>query len=103
MSSDLHEPARPDWLCRLCSNPFPCSGYQEALLRRHTQSDGAVDWVRIENTMCRHFASAAGDMPNAICGPLHHRFITWVRLARNRTTAAANVARFTQARTSGTR
>ena len=70
----LHLPVRPAWTCAACGQAWPCPTRKRQLLAEY---EGAR--VSLALYLAGFFVEACGDLPAAVAGTLHHRFLGWTR------------------------
>jgi hypothetical protein len=70
-----HVPVRPSWTCGGCVSAWPCETRRVELLAEYT--DAPVS-LALHLSAC--LVDATGDLPHALAGDLHARFIGWLRL-----------------------
>lgn len=69
-----HRPMRPSWMCRWCSQPWPCPVAQTQLLLAYEEAP-----VSLGLHMGSMMMAAMTEMPDARCGDIHYRFCGWFR------------------------
>lgn len=69
-----HLPARPDWTCRTCAQPWPCEPRREMLLEEYRG-----DAVQLVFFMAMCMTDASMDLPAQPSGALSARFLGWLR------------------------
>ncbi|MBM7080796.1 hypothetical protein [Micromonospora humida] len=72
-----HGPVLPIWNCGGCDRPWPCPTRQQELRAEYADAP-----VSLALYLGASFVQAAEDMPWASAGPLHRRFVGWIRQPR---------------------
>jgi hypothetical protein len=69
-----HWPMRPSWVCRWCSDPWPCPSARAYLLRSFHDAT-----VSLSLSMAQHLHDAMRERPSEPSGDMHSRFLGWIR------------------------
>jgi hypothetical protein len=70
----VHGPLLPDWICGACNASWPCSAR-----KRELRTEFGDDPVPLALYLAAHFVRAVADLAGFPAGPLHRRFLGWVR------------------------
>lgn len=68
-----HIPARPNWQCTGCAEPWPCAAKREQLLAEHSDNPAAL-----RTLMALRVADAAEDLRQIGAQQLWTRFLGWL-------------------------
>jgi hypothetical protein len=70
-----HNPVRPTWTCGGCPSAWPCATRRAELLAEYA---GCATSLAFYLGVC--LTEAAHDLPHALAGELHRRFLGWLRV-----------------------
>ncbi|WP_433058954.1 hypothetical protein [Dactylosporangium sp. CS-033363] len=73
MTMEAHMPARPQWRCTGCADPWPCAAKREQLVAEYADNPGAL-----RTLMALRVADAAEDLRQYGAEQLWQRFLGWL-------------------------